>query len=226
AAKKQRNGGLLFELDSVKSARWLKNPDVRARFVIDFDPGAVMKGTMYPCLLKFVPIAYQVDDRDERERVEASAHLPAGTLSNTRWMKPPGRREKNQRYAHLIAMFPSPETANTAIRHGLYIRGAKIMPVQLFPEPLRCNKCSMFAHHKAVDCPSKVQCGWCGREHKTNLCSVKLPEDMYCVNCKQRGHGAVSRDCPTYWTKKKRMDSRNPATLFKYVVISTDPSTW
>ncbi len=49
---------------------------------------------------------------------------------------------------------------------------------------------------------------------------------MYCVNCKERGHGAISRECPTFWTKKAAMDARNPATRFKYIVILDDPSTW
>lgn len=226
AAKKQKNGGILFELNSVESAKWLKAADTRVHFSYAFDEGATVQGSAYPCLLKFVPVAYQTNNRDEREEVEAAARLPLGTLSDTRWMKPPGRRELSQKYAHLIVRFPSPETANAAIRHGLYIRGAKVKSVQLFPEPLRCHKCSLYANHKAADCQSKEQCGKCGREHKTQLCTARLAEDLYCVNCKQRGHGAVSRDCPTYWLKKKRMDSRNPATRFKYVVISTDPSSW
>ncbi|KLO04407.1 hypothetical protein SCHPADRAFT_797549, partial [Schizopora paradoxa] len=226
AAKKQPNGGILFELNSAESASWLKKADVKALFAMAFDPGSKVKGSSYPCLLKFVPVAYQVDDRDEREEVEKAAGLPVGSMIESRWMKPPRRRERNQRYAHLIAMFPTPETANLAIREGLYIRGARIMPMQLFPEPMRCNHCSRFANHKAIECKGAVACGMCSKEHKTHLCSVRLPEHMFCVNCQQWGHGAISRDCPTYWAKKKAMDARNPATRFKYVVITTDPSTW
>lgn len=103
AAKKQPNGGILFELNSAESASWLKKSDVRALFTLAFDPGAKMKGSSYPCLLKFVPVAYQAYDRDEREQAEQAAGLPIGAMIESRWMKPPGRREKNQRYAHLIS---------------------------------------------------------------------------------------------------------------------------
>lgn len=148
-------------------------------------------------------------------------------MISSRWFRAISKREKYQRYAHMLVLFSSPEQANQAIRHGLYIRGAKLRPELLFPEPMRCNKCSQYANHKAADCPAvKDTCGLCGADHRTHTCSAHLPEDLYCVNCKQRGHGAVSRDCPTYWMKKRAMDARNPATKFKYVVMPNDPATW
>ncbi len=209
AARKTRNGGIIFELNSVESADWLKIPEVCARFTIDFDAGASVKGTSYPCLVKFVPIAYRIDDRDEREEVEKSAQLPLGTLFNSRWMKPPGKREKFQRYAHMIVMFPTPESANQAIRHGLYIRGARVATAQLFPEPLRCNKCSLFANHKAAECPAeKDTCGVCGQNHRTRLCTVKRVEDMFCVNCNQRGTQGGLAGLPDILEKKERAMTR------------------
>ncbi len=110
-------------------------------------------------------------------------------------MKPIGKREKHQRYAHMLVLFEQPEEANTAIRNGLYIRGARVWPQLLFPEPLRCNKCSHYANHKAADCTAEHdQCGLCGQDHKTSRCTVTLPVDMYCGELQTAGSRGWSQE--------------------------------
>ncbi len=221
AAKQQRNGGILYELNSAVSATWLMSTDVKPVFLEKFDPGASAKGATFPHKVRFVPVAFKIEDFDERRKIEEDSGLPRYSLDDLRWMKPVNKREKNQRCANLLIYFP------IAQKTGLYIRGARLKAVPQHPEPQKCNKCSRYEKHKAAECPSPVDiCGICGKDHRTRLCTVTAAEDMYCVNCKQRGHGAISRDCPTFWVKKRAMDSRNPATLFKYVVVADDPSTW
>ncbi len=227
AVTKQRNGGLLYEMSTKEGAAWLKRPDVLPEFVRYYDDRARAKGAMFPYMCKFVPVAFQINNFDERRQVEEDSHLPRYTLEDLRWMRPVDQREPNQRVATLLINFPSAEAANLATDNELYIRGAKLAVEPNYPEPQRCHRCSLFAAHKASECKSIIKvCGKCRGDHNTRLCRVTNPADLYCVNCKVRGHRSIDRNCPSFWARKERMDTRNPATFFKYQVILNDPSTW
>ncbi len=123
---RQRNGGILYELNSSESATWLMSADVKTAFLDKFDPGASAKGATFPHKVRFVPVAFKIEDFDERQKVEEDSGLPRYSLDDLRWMKPVGRREKNQRWATLLVYFPTPEAGNIAQKSGLYIRGAKL----------------------------------------------------------------------------------------------------
>ena len=200
-----------IRMSSAASAEWLKRPEVLKRFLEEYDDKASARGATFPYIVKYVPIALRADNFDEWRKVEEDTGIARFSITDMRWIKPIGRREKHQRTAHLIVNFTTPKAANDVIRRELYIRGGRFKLKALFPEPQRCHKCSQIGWHKASECKSIVEvCGTCAKDHKSKLCRVTDKADMYCVNCKTRGHGSMDRDCPTFWARKKiSADHRN-----------------
>lgn len=135
AVKKQRNGGLMYEVSTKEGALWLKKPEILAEFVRQYDDKARAKGATYPYTARMVPIAFKVDSFDERRRVEEDSGLPRYVLGDIRWIKHESRREKYQKVANLLINFPTAEIANLAQTKDLYICGARVGVFPQHPEP-------------------------------------------------------------------------------------------
>ena len=56
AAKKLHNGNVLFQLNSIAAASWLKNPDVQKAFLLTYSSSANIHNKLFHVITEFVPI--------------------------------------------------------------------------------------------------------------------------------------------------------------------------
>ena len=80
---------------------------------------------------------------------------------------------------------------------------------EYIPKPRRCTNCQSFAHVKKY-CSAPAVCARCAKDHDTNTCKE---EELKCVNCNRRGHGAWSRDCEVYRREEKVEEIRERGKL-------------
>ena len=80
---------------------------------------------------------------------------------------------------------------------------------EYIPKPRRCTNCQSFAHVKKY-CSAPAVCARCGKEHETITCKE---EELKCINCNHRGHGAWSRDCEVYRKEEKVEEIRERGKL-------------
>lgn len=228
AAKRIRNGGVLFELTSTAAAQWLQIPDNLKAFSRGLGSTAEIKKRTFSVIAEFVPVAFQADKQSSWSEVETRNNLDMDEIAQGRWIKPVGKRYQGQRFAHLIINCSSPETANTAIRKGLIIAGKRVNVRKLISEPRRCLKCQRFDNpHLARDCrQTHERCGTCGNtEHKTAECKIDDPRDHHCVNCERKGHASWSRECPEFKARRERLLANTPDSSYIFYPTS-DPKTW
>lgn len=58
--------------------------------------------------------------------------------------------------------------------------------------------CSRFGH-TADKCRKLVQCGYCGKTHRSKDCSlINVPDKQFCINCKEKGQNVFSRKCSVF----------------------------
>ena len=89
--------------------------------------------------------------------------------------------------------------------------GNEYMHVDVYVDPvLRCSQCQKIGHKKS-SCRSKlVLCPRCGKsshdasnpENNIKLCKESNNE-MYCVNCKVKGHSSAWKGCPSIKIQKR-----------------------
>ena len=225
-AKKVRNGGVVFELNTAEGARWITATRERVEaFKSALGTDVELKGETYTCMAKFVPVSF-VPDEVSLRRVERTNNLPENSIASVRWAKDPSRRHDTQYVANLFISFRSPETANKTIHSGLIINGKKVWATIPFLDVLRCMKCQAPGH-MARDCKSQHDiCGHCAGHHRTQECEHKNdPSKHRCANCDEEGHPAYARDCPTLEMERDKKNARTPTAGYKYFPTS-DPTTW
>ena len=122
-AKKLCNGNILFQLNSIQATMWLQNPDIQKEFLLTYSSNANICNKLYHVIAEFVPISFDVGTDHSHKLLEVSNSLTSGSITWSKYVKPPHLRSANQRTAHVIIGFSSKEDANKTIRHGLYIEG-------------------------------------------------------------------------------------------------------
>ncbi|EIN05378.1 hypothetical protein PUNSTDRAFT_36080, partial [Punctularia strigosozonata HHB-11173 SS5] len=228
SVRKLRNGGIEFEVNSVASAIWLRITKVKASFVENFGDNATIKTRGYPILVESAPVRFNPEDPIEITRVERINGMDEGDILRARWIKAPARRYEGQQYAHLSIVLRTEKTANYAIRWGFDVKGKKCVGRRMMKELIRCHKCQRVGLHMGASCrEEKETCGTCGsNEHKTTECpNAEDTNNHFCANCKEKGHAAWSRACPTFIRKNREYQEKYPENNYKYFVTD-DPSTW
>ena len=232
-ARKLTAGNIMLDLISVSAARWLKQPDIRTQFMQHFSATSVLKDFEFRALAEFVPTTFILDAPSALTSIEENSGAPTGGLTRAEWAKLPERRHLLQRLAHLKLYFNSPEAANYAICHGLYIAGKKVGVRKIQQEPQRCAKCQRYGYgnnegeaHFAKDCKWQHDtCGGCGQHHRRNECMANLTTDSFCVNCGTKGHTVWDRNCPVFLERCKKFGAMNKEGNFPFFV-TCDSSTW
>ena len=110
------------------------------------------------------------------------------------WLTQASKR-LNQRAGSVVVAFASPEEANRAIRHRLYIAGTSVRVEKLYSTApsTQCQKCQGFGHLDSY-CKRTPTCRLCGDSHATqqhvcSTCSTKGTRCLHlvpkCTNCKE-----------------------------------------
>ncbi|KAF8545756.1 hypothetical protein OG21DRAFT_1428696, partial [Imleria badia] len=133
-----RNGGIILELDSVSSTRWLRQDANKANFLEKLEIPADFKDHRYAILIPFLPISFPIEEPDWLRAVEAENDLPEGSITTARWIKVKTRCTPDQRVAHAIFTLAEPKAANILLCDGLYICKEKLHPRKEKKDPLRC----------------------------------------------------------------------------------------
>jgi hypothetical protein len=232
-AKKLAKGSLILDMNSESAANWLKSSGVRQSFMQHFSAVSVLKEHEFRVLAEFVPVTFDPDALAALERIEKDSGAPPGGLVRAEWAKLPERRHPMQRIAHLKLFFNTAETANYAIRNGLYIAGKKVGIRKMNQEARRCAKCQRYGHgnnegssHFAKDCKwVHDTCGGCGQHHRKEECMTDLSINSYCVNCDVKGHTVWDRNCPTFIDRCKSLNAANKDSNY-LLFVTRDASTW
>lgn len=230
---KEREGkGVIFEMNSVEAAGWLKDKQVMKSFLAKMGSTVDFKGQTYEVVVDWVPVSFDADQPAAWKRVEQSNGLRESAIQEAAWIKPTHLRSEGQQTAIAIFRLATREDANQVIENGLHVEGKKVWGRKQIQEPKRCLKCQCFGEHKAAKCASIHDvCGRCGRQHRTSLCPENAKEKWECSNCKaaangkHKGHGAADRRCPIFLARVNRMNQTRQENRYKFF-CTTDPATW
>lgn len=77
------------------------------------------------------------------------------------------------------------------------------------PKRLVCFNCHCLGHMSKY-CPSPSVCGECGRAHSAE---AECDSTTYCVVCKENGHLAVSKVCPSRVPKKEERSPNSTSAI-------------
>lgn len=229
-AQLHRSGDLLLHLSSKETATWLLTEDVRREFIMHFSSRAEFKDRQYQVIAEFVPTNFSPDSLFELIEIETVNKLPFSSIISARWIKPIAARKKDQKVAHAILGFRTPEAANATIRSGLFVKGKRVAPRKLLPDPKRCFKCHKFdANHLAKDCKQIHEwCDICGEmNHDNRNCPNKDddPQTFFCISCNTKGHSTRNRACPTFRNEYARLTSKVIDSQYRFFVTE-DASSW
>ena len=209
-----RNGGILMEFPSKQAVQWLKQDDRLQRLATASGGNLAFKNRLYNIVVPFVPTTTTLETPETLRAIEEENELPSGVISMARWIKPPQRREAEQRVAHALFRMTTPEAANQLISEGMYVNLERLRPVKDKKEPLRCLKCQQWGH-MARDCKdNRDTCGTCAKNHRTNACpSYKTP---HCVSCDSDSHASWNRSCPEFKRRSQALDETTPENGMPY----------
>ncbi|KAH9849536.1 hypothetical protein C2E23DRAFT_737165 [Lenzites betulinus] len=180
----------------------------------------------YRLVAEQVPVTFDPKDEAALRAIEEAHQLAPNTITRADWIKPLHRRFPGQRTAFLMLTMAGVNHANAAIS-GLTIAGRKVLVRRDYDEPKRCSRCQEYAGHFARDCkaPHDV-CTNCAGTHATAQCPhVGDPLQHHCANCKESGHAAWDRACPTLRARVSAQVHRKANSGFRFFVTNA-PETW
>ncbi|KAG1820845.1 uncharacterized protein BJ212DRAFT_1265279 [Suillus subaureus] len=161
------HSGILYELDSVKSAQWFEIPAHRGKFVVNFSTNATIKDCSFHILMENIPISYDPGSIYTNLDIKKKGGLKPGSITKARWIKLITRRSPTQQTAHAIVTLKTKESTNQILHFGISMEGKKVFGCKLLPEPTCCLKCQSFdGTHVAAECTQQHDmCGTCRAEH-------------------------------------------------------------
>ncbi|KAI0642047.1 hypothetical protein C8Q79DRAFT_888378, partial [Trametes meyenii] len=213
-------------MSSIEAARWLHKPAVSKQFARKMGMTAQVIERTYKLVAERVPVAF--DPRDERllRAAEEAHNLKRGAITQAICIKPVERRSPGQRTAFLMLTVQGVEQANTALK-GLTLAGRRVLVRRDVNEPKRCARCQSYSGHFARDCKAPCEvCATCAGAHSTSQCNVTgEPRHYRCANCKQDGHAAWDRECPTLRARVSNDIYQRADSGFRFFVTGA-PETW
>lgn len=201
-------------MHSQEAAEWMRKPNNMAKFLEAFNPDAFYKPHVYPVVLLFVPIEFNLGTTESLRELEEAAGCKEGDLISARWIKPPERRHSKQKSAHAKLFCATPEVANHFITSTVRIHNKVIGAKRDTWEPAVCNKCQAYGHFAARCEAEHVTCGRCAQQHSTDECES---DNVFCTPCGSADHETNSEACPQYirrWNATMQRSPENLQTLF------------
>jgi len=224
AATKQRNGGVLLEMDSDYGAGWTRTQANIDKLCAAIGEQVTTKKRSYNLIAKFAPLTATLEHESFLDEVHEANNLDAGTISSMRWLKPLHRRTKGQVCGHIMLKVTDATEANRMIVLGIYVANKKITVEKCRVDPVRCLKCQGY-NHFAKECIAKSDtCGHCGDQgHRTSNCTNTTK--VRCISCNTDDHPSYFRECPTFL--KKAADKNNITPENNLPFIQTEEAwTW
>ena len=189
------NSGLLLEMDSEGTAKWLNTPSNTTAFL------SHLRQRRHS---QFVPLQFKPDKDADLHSLEVVNRLPTGSIGHAQWIKPAYCRAPEQTCGHLLVVMTRPEDSNTVLTDRLLICQKRVYAEKCKKEPTRCLKCHGWEHVSYV-CPQPFSiCGTCVGCHRTSDCTNgNKPQ---CMSCRVDGHASWSCHCPVFLHKCEEMD--------------------
>jgi hypothetical protein len=225
-AQKLQRGGIIYVMRTVAAAEWLRQADIREKFMSFFGGQGRMRERGCVIVLKFVPVTFEPSSPSARRRVEEENEMRREEIVEAKWLKDRDKRTQGQRTAFALLTIRTAQAANKILREGMVVEGKRVFAHKNVPEAKRCMKCQGFrGGHMAAECKSiHEMCARCGEQHWTADC--KNNGARFCHNCMKAGHMASDRNCPIFKEECRKLASRNPESKYRYFPVTDDPSTW
>jgi hypothetical protein len=82
------NKGILFKVQTVQVATWLRNTQTREKLLTHLNLPAEMKDHYYSIIVPYIPISFNVANDDSLNAIERDSGLPSNSIVSARWIKP------------------------------------------------------------------------------------------------------------------------------------------
>ena len=113
--KKLQNGNILFQLNSTQATVWLRNPNVQKEFLLTYSSNANICNKLHHVIAEFIPISFDVGTDHSHTILEVNNSRTTGSITWTKYVKPPHLHSSNQRNTHIIIGLSNKEDANKII---------------------------------------------------------------------------------------------------------------
>ncbi|KAE9391310.1 hypothetical protein BT96DRAFT_775672, partial [Gymnopus androsaceus JB14] len=178
----------------------------------------------YEVVVQMVPVSEELDEDNVLRLIETDNSLQGGSILRACWIKPPERRKTNQKVAHAIFTFNSPETANHILQNGVIVQNKSLETHKSLSDPKQCLKCQRFGHFARECKHSGDVCARCAEPHQTSTCTAPI-EELKCVLCERRGHAASDRNCPVFTRRVASLHNRRAGSNYR-LFVTNEPETW
>lgn len=224
ATTRQRNGGVLLEMDSDYGAAWTRTRENISKLCAAIGGQVTTKQRSYNLIAKFAPLSAPLEDETFMKEVQDANNLDDGIITSMRWLKPLHRRKKGQICGHIILKVTDATEANRMITLGMYVANKKLTVEKCNVDPVRCLKCQGYNHFAKECVVNHDICGHCGeRGHRTSACTNTTK--VHCTSCNMDDHPSYDRYCPTFLRKVADKNSITPENNLPF--IQTDEAwTW
>ena len=219
AVKVLENGGVVLELETEEAASWVMDSEVRKVFESNFGGSAKLVDKLFQVVACFLPVTLRDTLADTIPKIEEDNNVAKGTIAKCRWLKAPKYWNQNQRFAHAVLSVNERIDACTMIQQGIIIEGQRHHVKKLDEVPIRCFKCQRIGHMASKCIEIHEVCPYCAGAHTGDQCKAS-PASYRCINCtkakRPANHAVWDHNCPSMAEEKKRCDSRNPDSQYKY----------
>ncbi|QRW23081.1 RNA-directed DNA polymerase from mobile element jockey [Rhizoctonia solani] len=217
-------GGVLILMNSIKSKKFLDQPDIAERFTEVLGITTKIIPRKFKVVIEKVSINTNLGNPKLPRRIEKDNGLVEGELVGLKWIKNPAQRSPNQRHAHIVAEFRTKSSANAFIKEPRLIEHEFVHLSKYNTDSFRCFKCQRPGH-KSAECPQHHKtCGTCAQNHQTDKCNRTA--NPHCVTCNEAGHATWDRNnCPKYFIPNNSRSMHTADRHYKYYVTD-EQWTW
>ncbi|KAG1786544.1 uncharacterized protein HD556DRAFT_1213353, partial [Suillus plorans] len=107
-----RNGGIIMELNTEESAKWLRTAEARTKLTAALKIPINFRDQTYALIVQYLPTTLHIDRPQFLRLVEEENLLKTDSLASIRWIKAPERRPPGQLTAFAMLQVSDPATAN------------------------------------------------------------------------------------------------------------------
>jgi hypothetical protein len=133
-AQKLQRGGIIYVMKSVAAANWLRQAEIKEKFMSFFGGQGRMRERGFVIVLKFVPVSLEPSSLPARRKVEEENEMEKEEIVDVKWLKDKEKRTSGQRTAFVLLTLRSARTANKILREGIVLEGKRVFAHKNTPE--------------------------------------------------------------------------------------------